>query len=1543
MNKFRNNLHSAFFFPGSTEYSKAPELRDNTDNADNIPEGYHVEKDDFIVDEVPQREAAEDAVQEVDDVTSQTQDEADILHEEVVDWQGDDVATETMDLWQQIESEISDFEESQTELSFLNIEKEIYAKRWWAANISKETAKKYVWRRIENSEIWTKRIKDGYRRLLNTLQDNKYFDQPSHKNFDEIRRMYLEWVNSQYEKYVWMSSDKWFDSANKTIFWPGSEGYPVNEVYQELTWAGIFVSNKEDLRAYHIEWKKFEWEAAKTTVEERKNFLAHKLPNYLFEIKDTYKGFWSIFTRVDKITDTEKNWIENFIDLVSKLKVKEWENIVPEVALLKAFRDPEAQLNTPDYKRKEILEKYWLVVDDSLTRAVQKAWRFFLESQDSNNWVKDQRTLYLTIMSVIYDYDWMDNAIATFSSEVDTYDARAKAESWKVWEQMASWEFLQRNTDYLGFVNTLKEKWFLTDATSATRLYQRTDDYLQNAEVEDILADFNNDGEITNADRWATKTWLQFKDILNTQPDKEVAIKNLLAHAKLENSIMWLGLEDDVFEIDNIKSNRKLILLLQSIIAQPWEDFHLLLESGVDWKEKSKEYLNRLPDSEKVQAVARKLVWELNQDDIPHNPDWLMEAVAGWLYAEYAKWLWLWWEIPFDERVEWLSLNVWLQWTTEQCSLWVALSYNRPINLWKWWSVTPWASIWFVGMYNIENGEIEPWFMASVWAEVAKQWAGSNWVMRKISASWHLTWFNWVPTLSWSIWTSRDKLEWIQEWAEKKSLEFSGKIIRPMLDKLAADLWDEPFDLTKSEVAGKARELLKAEVQENISKKDFKKLKKWELDASVDSGLRFLANYNWYDLKDERVRNLISGLMAEEYAEARAYARENQIGDKFYLSWVSVWLSWVVGTQAFSVHWGFLFKKHEKDTYGDWSSQEYNLNAWTRIEEFDQAALDIINREIGADDDTKLRIVDGYTEEKYVMIPGKYLDKYVVKVSPSMKWLMKKNVEWNWNILLNPKTLIDYETLKGSWKKWATLYIGWKTWHDIDMRTIQDKEDWFIPNDQVIDAWRLPRREVLYTKDEVDRALEWIKEKRPDDDELKSYTRNSQEILDQLEQWKSYKIIINKAVDWTITHEIEEDGNWNGITVEYKAYHKQEMMSDAAKSVADEVYNQARMVKDNSLRNISHWNTAWKEYQAFAQAMSSSNYEEAKAQLEKMLINRKPTMDEYIKGTNFKGTWLLIENLTGAELWQALMSFNNVFARVSSVEWGTKDGSYKFVDWHGEWNSKREVEMDGIVEDRARWIKWRIMRSSLEEPIKQAYGNLIDAMEEHRKNNPDYFKGENGKSKASRSLDNAIWINLWNVYKVENPLFNPEIYKGYEIDINNLEFEWKDLLHRRALEIFANNQALMAPILEWLWLPIDAKVTISENQNEKWQITLDIDGKNTITLKWDLSVGYFAQCVNHMLLLSNIYAELDWWEATYSAWRSVMRWSTTETYTQDAYSTTSFRIGFAGSLGWNTAVKTDDATQWGPGLTTHPSGTEEKPGQPKTADPWDQTNSWNIR
>jgi len=93
--------------------------------------------------------------------------------------------------------------------------------------------------------------------------------------------------------------------------------------------------------------------------------------------------------------------------------------------------------------------------------------------------------------------------------------------------------------------------------------------------------------------------------------------------------------------------------------------------------------------------------------------------------------------------------------------------------------------------------------------------------------------------------------------------------------------------------------------------------------------------------------------------------------------------------------------------------------------------------------------------------------------------------------------------------------------------------------------------------------------------------------------------------------------------------------------------------------------------------------------------------------------------------------------------------------------------MDKVVESRAKNIASRIDRDKdLSDDAKVAYKSLIDFAEKYRAEHPDYYADS---KKKAYCLDNAIGFNLGNQYRVENPLFNPEIYEGSLIEDLNFE------------------------------------------------------------------------------------------------------------------------------------------------------------------------------
>ena len=85
---------------------------------------------------------------------------------------------------------------------------------------------------------------------------------------------------------------------------------------------------------------------------------------------------------------------------------------------------------------------------------------------------------------------------------------------------------------------------------------------------------------------------------------------------------------------------------------------------------------------------------------------------------------------------------------------------------------------------------------------------------------------------------------------------------------------------------------------------------------------------------------------------------------------------------------------------------------------------------------------------------------------------------------------------------------------------------------------------------------------------------------------------------------------------------------------------------------------------------------------------------------------------------------------------------------------------------------------------------------------------------------------------------------------NWLSEDNKNRLYKRAMLKFWEDKVLRAPILEKLGIQDNWKVDV---KFENWKLILD-NWEKKVTINADMSFGYFTQCVNHTIILSNINA-----------------------------------------------------------------------------------------
>jgi len=1377
------------------------------------------------------------------------------------------------------------------------------------------------WQKYE--ELWNEKIKNWFNQLIASLEDENFFDwceskAEKKKKIKEVEIKYRRQVQEDYTTNIWDASDEDFDKIKDTIFDLDAEKSPQRKTFYELIRKDQGNLQEATIRSNATEKIGESAEIDSKEAKKRIKFLAHDLPNSIREVKDP-TVFQKLISNVDAPSEKDREEITNLIRAVDKLN---WEDI--EIKLIKIF-DSLGKWAWNDEIKEKLEENELSLKNDKHIAKIKKVFDFYKDVMNPNNQLQDQHAIYVDILTRVEKEWWFDKTIAAYEKDVAAFKERRKVErkgkEFEKWKKLG--EELKTFADALNIAVSTNDKKLskkvkntTNDYTRITRLSEKTDDYFSDTDIVDILADLNNDWEILPSDSWTLKTWTQFKELYNFVEgivwDENIILSNLLDQAKLYNSLLdkWVQIPEEEFTVDQIKAwNKKLILMLQTIVSLPWQDLYTLMLYGPDAmarQEKEYEALKDMPESAedpKVQAAATKLLedkWitpntHLDLDGVTY--DGLHQAVAWALFVAYvnnvdnsissltpgqnhanedidfARGAGIWTRISFDEWVKWLSLNVGVQGTEKWAGIWLTLSYSPRIKVTEKTSITPGVHCWFIMLGII------PTFDVGASVAMDREWLSKTHVAKTFGWQIGVDYIVTADTLVFSamVWGDSDRVKWIEKSQDTMKQAFYNEIMTPLLNNIAEKFGEDEFDLTKEENVSRVNEAVDATINQVLWDKksefkpdDIKKLK--------ENTVRLLINYNNAPISNKNIREHIANEMAECYANAWKEQRFDAINNKAYLSGANAWVSFarVVWTVYFApvLHLGLNFKKHRKDGYGDVSKREYEIEAISGSKR-DQNMVDYMNKYL--DKDAKISLSE---DEKYVIFSPKVVGRYDILFDPEMKWLMKKDESWN--ILLSVETFIHLPSRTfGAATKHTYILIGWSdAGKAINDNKIDDS--WFT--DGEIDTWKLPGKETVFTEPILNQVLENLKNspKLKNDDVIQNFEFDYDSILPQLKTWKPrYKITLERegnAIKEPVT--VEPVKEWDALQIEYIADETVELMDPKAQEIANTAYLEARKVESNALYSISHGKGKWESYVKFANAMRDKKYTEAK----NIIIDMLPRMDRFINKyqknkVNFSS---MIEDLNKleneVELWQALLSINNVFARVSSVQWWKEQDIYHFRKYEG--GKVVDRPMGEIIERRAGEIERKINKSSLNQDVKDSYTSLIGAMENYRKNNPEYY---NATSKERTTLQNAVWINLGNAINIENPLFNPEIYKDSQISLKDLpDFKWKDTLQQHAMEVMAKDKSLMWPILEKLNISLDWGNTIKYEfvsyDPEAWELTINIQGKR-VKFRADMSVWYFSQCVNHMILLDNIEAEVEWewdsvhfWPWVMSGWK-VIEWT----------------------------------------------------------------------
>lgn len=332
----------------------------------------------------------------------------------------------------------------------------------------------------------------------------------------------------------------------------------------------------------------------------------------------------------------------------------------------------------------------------------------------------------------------------------------------------------------------------------------------------------------------------------------------------------------------------------------------------------------------------------------------------------------------------------------------------------------------------------------------------------------------------------------------------------------------------------------------------------------------------------------------------------------------------------------------------------------------------------------------------------------------------------------------------------------------------------------------------------------------------------------------------------------------------------------------DGLYTNLSLLKSNAVRNVAHKSTGRAEltngYTAWRKALSDFccelpkewDYGKINLAADKM-IALLVSMDKYIQhsdGANkagifkdiLEGAWGLSElkdkkdYASKVKLQQLLLALDGMFSRTANVR-GTNENNKYQLQYGAESNKNT---FNQITTDISTKIIAKMKRLNAKKTGQfdcyEDYANLFKSMNEGT---------QNIESQVSSVVkEGVIAYNYGNPADMMRPIINPHIIEWTE-NKNKLPIPETVKLHVLQ-QLFQEDSILVVNILQSLKERTWSTQTLEEMRETvyaqlwsllKWE-AIDIWWKK-VTMWAAFSTGYFAQCVNHMVMIGDLHFNVE--------------------------------------------------------------------------------------
>lgn len=827
--------------------------------------------------------------------------------------------------------------------------------------------------------------------------------------------------------------------------------------------------------------------------------------------------------------------------------------------------------------------------------------------------------------------------------------------------------------------------------------------------------------------------------------------------------------------------------------------------------------------------------------------EWLSSVVEQNIAQMKQAWLAVWADIPLDKIVEGASINLTL-WSEKLDfnnlnnlsptkllnNLWFNLAWNKDLDLGKGWKAFAGANaglVWaFIPFAQVEIG------VAKTWGNLTNSLAAETEKTASISA------FTGMSERGVRVGVDRNK-----NTSREKQAEGIGNSVRVVIADLLMNDGEGNIQITKDQI--------RASLEKSFDDKSKENQK--EIEWAVSQLTKYLKLYEGLPATKENIVQ-IADSVSEAYAAAWSNARARKLDKEgWYISGVGLSVSFFA--ECIPYVWLFKFtnpkysgtvdslkaqQKQSESIYFAENNRSLSGSISEQVKELQQ----VRGKEIKVDwnqilidvSDSESSVFLDSAMKGNIIRDGNYL-----KIHKDTKLRVVDNSGvWSSSKILN----IGADSLTRNAYRLSSLNPANKERFATSTEALKAQETVPMTQKNIMDLWKnlqlptdLKNKKLVVQQDDKtkDFKVAWDNDPNSKDKEEITLKKNQ-----NLKVTKEGKLVAEDRKEWNFSITVEQDKSMQ---------EKFEFNKDFSDAV-DSFYKELASLKDQKLANFIHEKP---ESNLLSNYYKDRTFDNAKALF--WAIGKHVGLsksEEFNKVLHYVENNSNNANNTNNDLdyqQQFMLIVDGMLSRTHNVV-GRGTG-YDIMYW-GKINTLGSFP--SLIKNTSSRILNKMENDTNMNGVKESYRNLFNAM-----NSANLTLNKNNNY-TTKKLDNTIAYNFGNPKDLMRPIVNPYVVDWVSYEKGSEPEVPEDVKKNLLKELFGADKALVKNLITNIAKDVsktedEVSNVIVNSLSGEWKLDdgIDIWGKK-VKIIANFRTAFFAQCVNHMIAISEISATIVW-------------------------------------------------------------------------------------